>query len=223
MQTTRLICAVFLWIGSILFLGKLGICQTLAYKSTAAGIELTDSDLFSTRGWSSQQVRVMGFSLGMTWPEVQEHVRARHLDLIGEGVPGKEAACAGQGWCQVCEAQFQCGGLALDFGTSREIIEMSISKVPEDAAKKARHNAIQRRFKGTTRDFFEQYSKDLRLKVLGPESSHESVGALGIEYRYRELGLVIEISPCPSHPVESPCSELELKFVPPSPVPQVSR
>lgn len=182
---------------------------------------MTESDLLSMHGWNSEQVRILGFRLGMTWPEVQEQARARHFGLIGEGVPGMEAPCAGQGSCQVCEGSGLCGGLALDFGTSREVAGMSITKIPEDAAKEVRKNALQRRFQGATRDFFEKYSKDLRLKLLGAESSKESAPPedliRSLAYRYREFGLVIEVSPCPDHPAESPCSDLELEFVPPGP------
>jgi hypothetical protein len=94
---------------------------------------------------------------------------------------------------------------------------MLITKVPEDAAKEVREKALQRRFKGVTRDFFEKYSKDLRLKLLGPASSQESTPYRGMVYRYPEFGLVIKTTACPSGPPESPCSDLELSFIPAGP------
>jgi hypothetical protein len=98
---------------------------------------------------------------------------------------------------------------------------MSIAKVPEDAAKEVRKNALQRRFKGATRDFFEKYSKELRLKLLGPESRKESAPPedliRGLAFLYPELGVVIRVTSCPSGPPESPCSDLHLDFMPPGP------
>jgi hypothetical protein len=182
---------------------------------------MTESDLFSTHGWTSQQVRILGFRLGMTWPEVQEQARSRRLSVLVAPDPDgmTPTPCAGQGSCKVCEGPYRCGGLDLDFGANHEVVEMSVTKVPDFAAKEVQRDALQRRFKGATRDFFEKYSKDLRLELLGPESSQESNSngdlVYNYTYKYPELGMVIWNSPCPSALAESPCSLLELRFIAP--------
>ena len=218
MQTTKLTGALLLWSLSLLFFVLPGICQAGADKATTAGIEMTGSDLFSTRGWNSRQVTILGFRLGMNWPEAQEQARARHFSLIQLGVAGrKPPECNGQGWCQVCATKLHCDGPSLELGKTGEIVAMSIGNVPDFVPKDVRLRAIQRQFKGATREFFDKYSKDLRLKLLGPESSHVSTAhndSEYVEYTYRELGLILEIEGCPNQPAENSCSGLELRFVP---------
>jgi hypothetical protein len=185
--------------------------------TVAASIELTDRDLLAVHNWNSRQVSVLGFHLGMAWPEVSAQARARNLVLAGEGDPRRRPACEGKGWCLVCEAPGLCDGLSLVFGEEREIVKLSIGKIPEDAAKEVQANALQRRFKGATRKLFDRYSKDLRLKLLGPESSQTTTDANGIIFTYLKPGLIVEVSPCPEGPPESTCAGLVLEFVPPSP------
>ena len=218
MQKTKIPSALLLWNLSFLFLALPWICQAESAKASPGRMEMTGSDLFSNRGWNSRQVTIQGFGLGMNWPEAQQHARLGHFSLVQLGVAARQAPeCNGEGWCQVCETKLQCDGVSLQFGSTGQIIVMSIGNVPDFAPREVRLRAIQRRFKGATREFFDQYSKSLRLKLLGPESNRLSTAhndSEYIEYTYRELGLILEIKGCPNQPPENSCSGLEVRFVP---------
>jgi hypothetical protein len=205
------------WAYLLLPLAGIGLCQAGASDKSTASIELTSKDLFAIPGWNSSQVSVLGFRLGMTWPEVSAEARARHLTLKGSGDPRREPPCEGKGWCLVCEAPGVCNGLALVFGAECEIVKLSISKTPDFAAKEVQAAALQKRAKGATRDLLERYSKDLRLKLLGPESSQTTTETKDLIFTYRQLGLIVQVSPCPKDLPESTCAGLILEFVPPSP------
>jgi hypothetical protein len=199
--------------GLLLSLAGAGLCQEDAHKY----IELTAADLFATHNWNSGQVSVLGFHLGMTWPDAAAQARASNLSLVGQGDPRHQPACEGKGWCRTCEAPGLCNGLALVFGTENEIVQLSIGKIPEMAAKEVQANALQGRLKGATRKLFDRYSKDLRLKLLGPADTQTTTEAKSILFTYRKRGLVVQVSPCPTSPPESSCAGLDLEFVPPAP------
>ena len=206
-----------LWRYLLLPLASIALCQAGTDSDTStARLELPGIDLFAIHDWRSQQVSVLGFHLGMKWPEVAAEARARKLHLFFSGDPRRETACEGKGWCLVCEAPGLCDGLALAFGAEHEIVKLSIGKIPDVAAKEVQANALQRQLKGSTREFFDRYSKNLRLKLLGPESNRETTEAKTVIFTYRRAGLIVKVSPCPEDLPESPCSGLELEFVPPS-------
>jgi hypothetical protein len=80
----------------LLSLAGAGLCQGGAGKY----IELTAADLFAAHNWNSRQVSVLGFHLGMAWPDVSAQARARGLNLVGQGDPRRQTACEGKGWCK---------------------------------------------------------------------------------------------------------------------------
>jgi hypothetical protein len=197
----------------LMLLAKGDASQGQPNTSAPERIELTESDLFSAQAWNSRDISILGFHLSQTWSEAVAQAAKRNLRLMESGIPGRESACIGRGWCMVCENPRLCDGLALDFEGDRRISAMSITKIGDEAEMEAQENAIQRRLKGKTYDLFEHYAKDLRLRLLGPEDMEQSDPTTRIyTVKYRRPGIVFLIMPCPAGPVESACSSLRVEF-----------
>lgn len=156
-------------------------------------IEMTETDLFATRGWKSSQVSVLGFHLGMSRKEAVDRATRRGLDLeTDQQVPG----CL-ENSCEVCHIHGVCVGLWLRFGTDGQVRGMSIMRPPDVAASAVGKACVTHLFKGQTRLFFDHPSKELRLTLFGDEARSKEPGRANtsIEYDYPRLGLTVVLSP----------------------------
>jgi hypothetical protein len=190
-------------------------------SNSGGEIEMTNGDLFGSQNWNSQQVRVLGFYLGMTRGEAYENARHHDLALF---VPDLRnlANCRGN-VCEVCNARGVCPGITLDFGSDERVEKMQITRVPEDAALVVREAAITQKFKGRTSDFFNNYSEELRVNLLGPGvlvrkqvNSSRKVPLSKLIYDYPERGLRISASLDESSPKRPVDIDLSVIFMPPS-------
>jgi hypothetical protein len=168
-------------------------------------IELTETDLFSVESWTSAKVGVRGFHLGMQWLDVSTTAKGQKLHLTEQGTPGIEKACSGKGRCYVLDARNVFISLSVIFGEHHEITDLSVER-PYSVGidRRVVNSEVVRQFKGRTLLLFSQYSRDLRLRLLGTEAATET----------RE-GFTTFSYPA-TKPVEDPCSDVEVIFMTPA-------
>lgn len=178
-------------------------------------IELTKQDLFAAPGWKSEQVSVLGFHLGMSWSEALATARAQRLRVYDSTKPASKPDCSGKGRCSVEWSSGVFSGVHLTFGPTSKIVEVTIDK-PNDAGIDPGFaaNMVARKLKGKTLSFFNHYSREERLKLLGPEGQLKSDNYGSTTLLYPDRGITFELDPCPSYPLENPCSTLIVSFVP---------
>jgi len=204
-------------VGALLFLRCSVQPQAASQKPTLARIELTETDLFDVGSWVSTQVSVMGFHVGISWSDVLATAQAQKLQLRVQGTPGLEQACTGKGRCEVLDPTGQPTSTFITFGKTHEISEPSVEKIFEGASPLAEKNQVSLHFKGATFSLFNRYSKDLRLKLLGPETSSKKDRYYGFKtFSYPRLGVDLTISTCATKALEDPCSDLTVSFVQPA-------
>jgi len=181
-------------------------------------IEMTEEDLFASEHWDSAHTRVLGFRLGMTREEASADARQHELSLIAPDLRSL-AECLGAK-CEVCTRHRICPGITLVFDNKGKIVEMEITLVPRDAAAVVRKAAITRKFKGNTYDFFNQYSDELRVRLLGPgvqgskQRPSTSSPLRDFIYVYQQRGLKVYVELDERTPT-APAS-LAVSFLPPN-------
>jgi hypothetical protein len=174
-------------------------------------------DLFEIKTWDSTRVDVVGFRLGMTRQEANANAHRNGLHLIVFDLG--ETPCSGEK-CEVCDVKMVCPGIVLDFSHDDHVTGVEVSKIPEDGAAVVRKAAITSRFKGKTRLFFNRYSNDLRLKLLGHEDSRDRPSDKNplykgmVTYKYPRLGVNVFVSPNPHGPEST--SDLVVTLVAPA-------
>lgn len=166
--------------------------------SNSQTVELTQTDLFSLPDWQHRSVAISGFSLGISRAEASELARAHNLRLLtktfrtvgdvnGPCRPDEES-------CTVYRAAGPWIGLDLFFDNDR-LKKMKVS-VSDDAIPEVQKVSVAREFKSLTARFFNHYSEDLRLKILGHAEGKETPDTPGaaithVEYNYPQLGLIV--------------------------------
>jgi len=166
--------------------------QSDAGTHSARKIEITDRDLFATKGWNSTQVCVLGFRLGMSRAEATKNAYGHRLRLVAHD-DWISPRCSER--CVVCDAKGICPGIALSFSSDNRVSGIHVQRIPEDAAPIVRRAAIVRKFRGRTYSLFNRYSNDLRLGLVGLEDSKDE----GV-YKYLRYGLTIFVSVNPHGP-----------------------
>ena len=185
-------------------------------------IEMTRDDLLGAKNWKSTQVRVLGFYLGMTRSHAIVNARRNGLSLLTSDLRNL-AACEGSD-CEVCYPRGICPGIALRFGHDGRVTNLQLTRVPDDAAAVVRRSAITLEFKGSTYQFFNNYSEALRLRLLGPGivvksqvQSSPKVSLMDVIYNYPERGIVIYALIDESSPQTPIDVDLAVSLVPPTP------
>jgi len=181
--------------------------------SAGPTIELTRTDLFAIPHWSSKDVCVLGFRLGMTRQEAVKHAEILRMKLMGED----ERQCGATTRCYVADQRGLTTGVDLVFGRKGQLSSLSITKIAEDSQPVSGGAPwVHWRLKGSTYDLFSNYSDGLRQKVLGAEASKTTEPITGtLTFRYPQRGAVLEVSPCPEQPPKGYCADITLGFQPP--------
>jgi hypothetical protein len=167
--------------------------QTKKASEETPALELTEADLFARPQWVSTQVSVLGIRLAMTRREATEQVRRRGLQLIALDGPLYENPCGQFEECVVCDSQKVFMGIRLVFGSNGKIAGIRLERIRNMGNPAARKVAIQWRLKGNTYRFFNDYSDDLRVKLLGRAPGADSIETGGTQYVYPRLGLRVAI------------------------------
>ncbi|HKV05778.1 MAG TPA: hypothetical protein VJO53_11825 [Candidatus Acidoferrales bacterium] len=188
---------------------------------TGRTIELPQDDLFSYKGWTSSQVSVLGFRLGMTRAEAFSHANDQKLTF--ENVDAAhDTACSTASLCDLYsqgKPYRLYRGIEIHFSKDNRVEGIAIEVTPVGADTVVRRNRLSRSFVGGTYQFFEHYSDSLRLRLLGPESTKHFDQEPGMEwsrttYQYPRLGLIVDCD----YYKESPGSlfDLTVTLVPPN-------
>lgn len=172
--------------------------RAVADSENGETIELTQRDLFGIPGWQHRNISIGGFALGMTRSQAGQLAQSRGWVLRPDSPPKKAGALKGpcvEASCGVHEAKGNWVGLNLYFDAADHIRMIKVS-FPADADPQVKRINIVRQFKGVTRDFFADYSDDLRNRVLGPiegktRESAQTAPFAYIEYDYPNLGLSV--------------------------------
>ena len=184
------------------------------------GIELTRTDLFLTKDWDSKRVRILGLHIGMPRERANSEAIKQGLTLNQHGVQYVRLPCSDAESCQAYTSQGLYTGIRLRFGREEEVVEIVIERAPEYADPAIKRANVTRSFKGQTYELFNgSYSNELRLRLFGPETSHDQVsGQFGekikdTRYTYTKRGVTIRVSP---EGATQPRLELdEVSFCPP--------
>jgi len=127
-------------------------------------LEMTREDVFAARNWTSDEITVLDFHLGMNRAEAIKNARKRELELF----------CVRFTSCDVCDnTDTLCDGINLHLGSHDQIDSINVFRPLTDAPEDLRKFSVIQQFKGQTYVLFHSYSNVLRLKLLGPESSRQ--------------------------------------------------
>ena len=178
--------------------------------------EITMIDLFENKDWNSTNVEIMGFYLGMSLHDATLHAQELGVSLINPDLRNFQQ-CS-HGICELCYSNHVCPGVTFDFGKGDNVLSIEITRIPEDASPSVRKAAITQKFKGNTYELFNNYSNNLRHKLLGEENSRESVqrDPRFIKYKYDHRGVILMIVTDPF--VSEKEFDLSLKFISTTPL-----
>lgn len=178
-----------------------------ASPDSTTKLEITQIDLFGLRHWSSTQVTIYGFRLGMTIREASALARRKRFSLNEEATQGPCLELPKNpnfdvDWraCHVMTARALPTGVELHFRDRDSVVDrIEVYVLPAWGSPASwRRDALTKRLIGRTYRLMNHYSDELRLSFLGPEDSseerRESSYLVRKSYLYRKLGLVFKVS-----------------------------
>jgi hypothetical protein len=173
----------------------------LAFSDQQSGsarpkIDLMRADLGLIKDWDSTRIQVGGLYLGMPRNEAGSAIRKTGFRLVQDTLQ-KWSPCSDYSECFVADTDRDVyQGVSIAFSEGGIIIKIAIEVDLET------RSDLLNRFKGETHRFFnDAYSDELRLKLLGHETSLKTVsGRYGeklkdTEYIYSQRGVTITVSP----------------------------
>jgi hypothetical protein len=154
-------------------------------------LEFAEVDVFADPTWTSTQVSVAGIRLGMTYEEANRQAGFHSYKLTAL-VPPWDGPCKAPFDCDLCERN-KIVGVDLLFGDDRRVANIRIHRL-RNGPNPSPPESLQWRFKGSTYQFFNNYSDDLRVKLLGasPRLASPMTGG-GDSYYYSRRGLKIAV------------------------------
>ncbi len=214
-------------IPSIAFSADYTAAQTSQDKG-GVHLEITQVDLFGTKGWDSGQVSVLGFSLGMGRREALLTAQQDGMRLDDDHGQG----CLTAKTCSVIE-EGNFKGVSLYFGETDIVEKIGIEVRFRNVSREERSASVANRFSGATRRFVESYSDNLRIRTLGRtdviragkmntpgwvRGTSENVPSLPaqFEYLYNSLGLILHVDlHDPTLMTDATVDRLTIEFVRP--------
>ena len=198
-------------------------CQLWAQSGTSTPIEIPRDDLLSKKGWTANQVQIVGIRLGMSRQRASIAARENGYRLMQEGSGARFGwfPCADNRSCFVAAAAKDLfEAISVEFSPGGTVVTMDIHLDVESKAD------LLDRFRGTTGHFFQTpYSDDTRRRLFGDDAiSEEFEGRYGDKYKdtrfiYRRRGIVVTVSPKAGITIpqrDTSSSELiSLSFIPP--------
>jgi hypothetical protein len=184
------------WILLVLVVVRGGVASAASRLATRR-IELTDSDLLARRNWSSLDVSILGFHLGMARREAEANARRQGDRVVENDWPYRPCTQEARA-CAIFDGDQVWIGLDLYFDGRGHVSELRVERVPPFADVSARRANVARRFKGMTRNLFFNYSNGLRTRLLGTEDSRvlpTEPGDKAVRFEYRRLGLALAADP----------------------------
>jgi hypothetical protein len=162
-------------------------------------IELTKRDLFAIKNWTSLDISVLGFYLGMTRKEAQGNAIAQRLRIAIDVPPPAPCPHKNQGEdCDIFNRQDHYIGLSIHFDTEDRISRIVVEREPPAADPSVRRADVARRFKGSSHALFFAYTDALRVKLLGPESNRvlpTDRRETAARFSYSRLGVTVGADP----------------------------
>jgi len=169
-------------------------------------LELTQVDALGKANWSSADIGILEFHLGMSRAEAMENARKRNLNLN----------CVKN--CDICDQQnVLCNGITLRFGSDGNVDAIYVMRPLAEAPEDLRKFSVTGQFKGHTYSLFHAYSNSLRLKVLGPAAGKvEDHATQTTTYYYPRYGLTLYVNRSANPKVSERQADLTLSFFHPN-------
>jgi hypothetical protein len=192
--------AAFAWAVSVAAWGQAG-SDAQASKQKHV-LEMTRVDVFSEANWTSEEIKILGFHLGMSRADAEENARSHGLTL----------RCLK--YCDVCDTKnVLCKGIGFYFGADDSIESIFVFRPLQEASQKLRNFSVTQEFKGQTFRIFHSYSNDLRLRLFGPESrKEEELVTRTTKYLYSKRGVELEVALSPNKSVSETDADLTITF-----------
>lgn len=172
--------------------------QTVRIPSGPRLIEMTKSDLFSSRNWNSTNVEIAGLRLGMSRIEASSAAHINGFRLM-QSTPSelKWVPCSDYSSCFLVNSRRdRYEGVAVSFSETAAVASIKIEVDLEYESE------LLKRLPGETGRFINGgYSDDLRLRLLGPQTSSAMFrGRYGdklkdTRYVYGDRGITVIVSP----------------------------
>ena len=165
-------------------------------------LEMTQDDVFSEANWTSEEIKILGFQLGMSRADAEENARSHGLTL----------RCLK--YCDVCDTKnVLCKGIGFFFAADDSIESIFVFRPLQEASEKLRNFSVTQEFKGQTFRIFHSYSNDLRLRLFGRESrKEEELVTQTTKYFYSERGVELEVALSPNKSVSETEADLTITF-----------
>lgn len=165
-------------------------------------LEMTRVDLFSEANWTSEEIKILGFHLGMSRADAEENARSHGLTL----------RCLK--YCDVCDTKdVLCKGMGFHFGADDSVESIYVFRPLQEASQKLRKFSVTQEFKGQTFRIFHSYSDDLRLRLFGRESRREEEPVTRTtKYFYSKRGVELEVAFSPNKTVSETEADLTITF-----------
>jgi len=185
-------------------------------------VDLSTPTSFSVPGWQMKEIAVAGFVLGMTREQAFQIASASGLKLRSDQPPralGELKAPCPADSCSVSQLNGNWIGVNLFF-TSDRLVKIKVSE-PVDADPEVKKVNIARSFQGLTHELFNNYSDDLRVRILGVAQAEETpitvagqISSLAsVEYDYSHAEVIIHLTlDKREHPPKP--FDLEVDFIP---------
>lgn len=167
------------------------ICCSLTISVNAGQrvIELTESSLPPLGQWTSAQLAVFGFELGMTRAEVFSTAQRQEL-RFKDNSDLRKATCEDD-WCDLVNRQGWYKGVDVHFDQHGKVdrIRISVNTAGDADVLKG---VVARSLRGGLGELFQHYSSELRLRLFGREDEQKvrkNLRAIYRDYTYRHLGI----------------------------------
>ncbi len=191
--------------------------------------DIAKVDLFGLKDWRSDQVSILGFMLGMSRPDVLRSAQQNELHLDDDHGQG----CLKDSTCSVFSGHKYCGiALLFDEGDALDKIRVELQR--RNASREERSSWLATKFQGTTLQFAESYSDNLRIRILGfpdamsaggilppplltrPSAKNSSLPHREYQYSRKGVVLLLDLQEGAFGGEDGPFENLTLEFVRPA-------
>lgn len=168
-------------------------------------LEMTEVDVFAKSDWTSEDITILGFGVGMSRLDAKE--KAQKQGLILDCVD----------YCDVCNrSKTLCKGIGLYFDKDDHVRSVFVVRPIIEASPTLRKFSVTQQLKGKTYQFFHEYSNELRLKLFGSEARREDETSWGVtKFFYPMRGMDVDVNLSPNKSVPENEADLIVTFTHP--------
>jgi hypothetical protein len=191
----------------------------VASNKASSSLEITEVDLFSFRQWTSLDISVGGFKLGMTKEDVSRLAERKAYKILD--TLGRKQECE-QERCDVYSQSSRPLGVSLVYGDDAKLREIEIDSsqmYSESGEPDWAKDVIALKLHGDTDRLVNHFSQELCHKLLGNETRKEQDGNSRVSAAsaiYENRGIAIHYA-IDLRGKQRSFFDLELSLIPPKP------